>query len=62
MLMQKLISKLERKAERRRARQVLGGEGAGAGGDPDLDWLALNGLGVLMEEEAEKETAHMRLR
>ncbi|GAB4820015.1 hypothetical protein N2152v2_007061 [Parachlorella kessleri] len=59
---QKLISKLERKAERRRARQVLGGEGAGAGGDPDLDWLALNGLGVLMEEEAEKETAHMRLR
>ena len=39
-----------------------GGEGAGAGGDPDLDWLARNGLGVVMEEEAEKETAHMRLR
>jgi hypothetical protein len=66
-LLQKLINKLERKADRRRAKQGAGsggGEGAGAGrsGDPDLDWLALNGLGTLVEEEVEKETAHMRLR
>lgn len=62
--LQKLISKLERKADRRCAKQGTGGGGGGGGasGDPDADWLALNGVGALVEEEIEKETAHMRLR
>lgn len=64
--LQKLIDKAERKAERRRAKQSagssnIGGEGGG-GADPDAEWLALNGLSALVEEELERETAHMRLR
>eukprot|EP00887_Chlorella_sp_A99_P000213 scaffold13.g213.t1 len=62
---QKLISKMERKAQRRSAKASGGGGGgggAGASGDPDLEWLTLHGLGAVAEEELERETAHMRIR
>ncbi|PRW32956.1 activating signal cointegrator 1 complex subunit 3 isoform B [Chlorella sorokiniana] len=60
---QKLMHKLERKAQRRAA-----GKGGGSSaalkelGDEDADWVSAHGLLPLVEEEVERETAHMRLR
>ncbi|KAL4422681.1 hypothetical protein ABPG75_008878 [Micractinium tetrahymenae] len=58
---QKLLSKLERKAQRR-AGKAGGGGGQAEPGDVDADWISAYGLQPLVEEEVERETAHMRLR
>lgn len=58
---EKLVMKAEKKAERRRAKQ---GAGAAAGGleDADANWLSRHGLREVVEEEIERETAHMKIR
>jgi hypothetical protein len=56
-LPQKLLSKMERRAKRTRASKV----GAAGGGDADVDWLGAYGLGAVIEEEMERESAANKL-
>ena len=58
---EKIALKVERKADRRRAKQqaIIAGA-SGNGGfqqDSDVEWLSLYGIGVLIEEEREIEDA-----
>jgi len=66
---EKMILKAERKAERRKAKQLSSDAGRGFGGgssiggqDDDAEWLSRYGLGILIEEEMEKEDSARKIK
>jgi len=68
---EKMVLKAERKAERRKAKQLssnaaaaaAGGGGTFIGGqDDDAEWLSRYGLGILIEEETEKKDSAMKIK
>ncbi|KAL4525728.1 hypothetical protein Ndes2526B_g09336 [Nannochloris sp. 'desiccata'] len=66
---EKLMLKSERKAERRKAKQLSNNASSGVGGfnsnggpDEDAEWLSRYGLGILIEEEIEKEDSAMKIK
>ncbi len=61
---EKLMLKAERKAERRKAKNVAGNAHSSgvSGQDEDAEWLSRYGLGVLIEEEIEKEDSAMKIK
>lgn len=68
---EKMILKAERKAGKRRAKQLVasnqsggngGFSGSGGGLDEDAEWLSRYGIGFLIEEETEKEDSAMKIK